>query len=171
MFLCTPNEDQSNYATYTHESSNPKEQFLISNIVAGHHKLQRTNLQPLNAFSYAFQRDCMEADNLFVIGYSFSDIHINRIIRNGIDATDKNQKRYFINHFPDVETEKYFSFNNEGHKLSKELFGKHSFDSKEAHGEDGWLLFPQHNCHVFKNGLQSLLDQQLTIKKLTQTLN
>ncbi len=171
IFLCTPNEHQSNYTSRTHDNSNPKEQFLISNIVAGHHKLQRTNLQPLNAFSYAFQKDCIEADKLVVIGYSFTDTHINRIIRNGIETSGKKQERYFINYFPGVETEEYFSFNKEGHRLSKTLFGVHSFNQKEAHINDKWTSFKEHNCHVYKNGFETLLCMPHTLSEITRLVS
>jgi SIR2-like domain len=55
---------------------------LISNIITGYQKVLKTALSPFRQMLSAFDRDCIEADKLFIVGYSYSDEHINDIIRN-----------------------------------------------------------------------------------------
>ncbi len=159
-FICTPNKEQSNYATFSQAAANPRESFFVSNIVTGYNKLQRTNLPPLNAFSYAFQRDCIEADTLVVVGYSYSDSHINRIIQNGIAATGNKQKRFFIGCLPEEAPEAYFEYGQEGFALAKNLYGKHGFDNRNMKIQDSWVSFQDRNCYVYRNGFQEFLEQE-----------
>jgi hypothetical protein len=55
---------------------------LLTNIITGYQKTQRTALSPFRQMLSAFDRDCIEADEIFIIGYSYGDEHINDIIRN-----------------------------------------------------------------------------------------
>lgn len=55
---------------------------LLSNIITGYQKVQRTAVAPFRQMFSAFDRDYFEADIIYVIGYSFGDQHINDIIRN-----------------------------------------------------------------------------------------
>ena len=55
---------------------------LLSNIVSGYQKVQRTYLTPIRQMLGSFDRDCLEADEIFLIGYSYGDEHINEIVRN-----------------------------------------------------------------------------------------
>ncbi|HRH60781.1 MAG TPA: SIR2 family protein, partial [Chitinophagaceae bacterium] len=57
-------------------------QLLLTNIITGYQKVQRSAISPFRQMFSAFDRDCFEADKLFIIGYSFGDEHINDIIRN-----------------------------------------------------------------------------------------
>ncbi|MEB2786400.1 SIR2 family protein [Algoriphagus persicinus] len=52
----------------------------IFNIITGYRKVSRTGLSPFRQFFSAFDRDCYNADELIIIGYSFGDEHINDII-------------------------------------------------------------------------------------------
>jgi hypothetical protein len=69
--------------------------FVLSNIVAGYRKTQRTFLAPFKQMLTSFDIDCSDADNLFLIGYSFSDQHINSSIRSYIDE-NKTLKVHLI---------------------------------------------------------------------------
>jgi hypothetical protein len=55
---------------------------LLSNIITGYQKVLKTALSPFRQMLSAFDRDCIEADKLFIVGYSYTDEHINDIIRN-----------------------------------------------------------------------------------------
>ncbi|MES2373427.1 MAG: SIR2 family protein [Bacteroidota bacterium] len=55
---------------------------LLSNIVSGYQKVQRTYLSPIRQMLSSFDRDCLEADEIFLVGYSYGDEHINEIVRN-----------------------------------------------------------------------------------------
>lgn len=55
---------------------------LLTNIITGYQKVQKTAISPFRQMHSAFDRDCFEANSLYIIGYSFGDEHINDIIRN-----------------------------------------------------------------------------------------
>jgi hypothetical protein len=54
---------------------------ICTNIIAGYQKAQRSVLSPYKQMQAAFDRDCLNANNIFIIGYSFSDEHINESIK------------------------------------------------------------------------------------------
>jgi hypothetical protein len=56
----------------------------------------------------AFDRDCIEADEIFIVGYSYGDEHINDIIRNARKYNDRC-KICFINPTTD-ESKVMFDF-------------------------------------------------------------
>ncbi len=66
---------------------------LLTNIITGYQKVQKTATSPFRQMLSAFDRDCIETDVLYIIGYSFGDEHINDIIRN---ARKYNQKLEII---------------------------------------------------------------------------
>lgn len=55
---------------------------LLTNIITGFQKVQRTAISPFRQMLSAFDRDCFDAEKLYIIGYSLGDEHINDIIRN-----------------------------------------------------------------------------------------
>jgi len=55
---------------------------LLSNIITGYQKIQKTSISPFRQMFSAFDRDCFVADKLYIVGYSLGDEHINDIIRN-----------------------------------------------------------------------------------------
>jgi hypothetical protein len=57
---------------------------LVTNIITGYQKAQKSMLTPMRQMQHAFDRDCCFADQLFVIGYSFGDEHINESIKTAI---------------------------------------------------------------------------------------
>ncbi|PVD49289.1 hypothetical protein DC498_25790 [Terrimonas sp.] len=57
---------------------------LVTNIVTGFQKAQRGMIPPIRQMQAAFDRDCCLADELFIIGYSFNDEHINQCLKTGL---------------------------------------------------------------------------------------
>ncbi|GAB3229701.1 hypothetical protein J0A67_12795 [Algoriphagus aestuariicola] len=53
---------------------------LVSNFITGYQKLQKGSLTPFRQMKYAFDRDCITADTIYIIGYSYGDEHINAAI-------------------------------------------------------------------------------------------
>lgn len=69
---------------------NPNEQKIFLPIIAGYHKSQRLMSQPFNFGLGAFMCDCDECETIIIVGYSFSDPHINSILSSFIkDNTTK----------------------------------------------------------------------------------
>jgi hypothetical protein len=63
---------------------NPNEQKIFLPIIAGYHKSQRMMSQPFNFGLGAFMCDCDDCETIIIVGYSFSDPHINSILSNFI---------------------------------------------------------------------------------------
>lgn len=60
------------------------ENILVSNIITGYHKSQKSFVTPYKQMQASFDKDCLYADNLYIIGYSFGDEHINTSIKTAI---------------------------------------------------------------------------------------
>lgn len=59
---------------------------LSTGIITGYQKLQKGAITPFRQMKFAFDRDTITADKLFVIGYSFGDEHINAAIGEAIKS-------------------------------------------------------------------------------------
>jgi len=57
---------------------------MLSNIVTGYQKAQRAMITPLKQMQAAFDKDCCFADQIYIIGYSLGDEHINETIKTAI---------------------------------------------------------------------------------------
>lgn len=57
---------------------------LISNIITGFQKTQKSFITPFKQMQSAFDKDCCLANELLVIGYSFGDSHINASIKTAL---------------------------------------------------------------------------------------
>ena len=68
---------------------------LISNIVTGYQKLQKTSLAPFKQMQTAFDKDCLLSDEIIIVGYSFGDSHINSSIKTALKY-NPNIKLTFI---------------------------------------------------------------------------
>ncbi|WP_133259493.1 SIR2 family protein [Pseudochryseolinea flava] len=63
--------------------------FQVSNIISGYQKSHKSLISPFRQMQAAFDRDCMVADEIIVIGYSLGDYHINSSIINALKANQK----------------------------------------------------------------------------------
>lgn len=61
---------------------------VLSSIITGYHKVQKSNLSPFRQMYNAFDRDCILADKIYIVGYSFGDEHINQIIKTVLKCND-----------------------------------------------------------------------------------
>ncbi|MBS9525249.1 SIR2 family protein [Litoribacter alkaliphilus] len=62
---------------------------LVTNIITGYQKVQKTNITPYRQMYSAFDDDCCFADEIFIIGYSFGDEHINQSLKTAIRYNPK----------------------------------------------------------------------------------
>jgi hypothetical protein len=62
---------------------------LVSNIITGFQKAQKSFITPFKQMQASFDRDCFDADDLYIIGYSFSDEHINASIKSALKYNEK----------------------------------------------------------------------------------
>tara|TARA_R110002020_G_scaffold51034_8_gene144599 strand:- start:7544 stop:8842 length:1299 start_codon:yes stop_codon:yes gene_type:complete len=93
------------FARFEMEKGKP---LLIGNIITGYRKSQRTSLSPFRQMFSAFDQDCHKGEELIVIGYSFSDQHINDIINK---AREVNQSQKLVIIDPKIDIDK-FLFNH-----------------------------------------------------------
>jgi len=57
---------------------------MLTNIVTGYQKAQKSVLTPFKQMQAAFDRDCTFADDIYILGYSLGDEHINETIKTAI---------------------------------------------------------------------------------------
>jgi hypothetical protein len=74
---------------FDQEGGSPNDRKIFSPIIAGYSKSQRMLGEPFNLGLGAFMEDCNLCDELIIVGYSFSDPHINSIIRNYFPIREK----------------------------------------------------------------------------------
>lgn len=74
----------SNTDEYRTWQSEKGKSIMLTNIITGYQKTQRGIFSPFKQMQAAFDEDCIFADTIFIIGYSFNDEHINSSIKNAI---------------------------------------------------------------------------------------
>lgn len=92
---------------------------MLTNIITGYQKTTKTAVTPFKQMLSTFDRDCMFADRLFIIGYGFGDAHINESIKTALMHNSKIQITIID---PD------FIKNKLDEKLGIELFSNSQFN-------------------------------------------
>lgn len=69
---------------------------MVTNIVTGYQKAQKSIITPFKQMQAAFDRDCCFADEIYIIGYSFGDEHINESIKTAL-RHNENVKVTIVN--------------------------------------------------------------------------
>lgn len=59
-------------------------ELIPTNIISGYNKFDRIQGDTYFHFYNSLVDDCYKADRIFIIGYSFSDLHINAAIRGAM---------------------------------------------------------------------------------------
>ncbi len=57
---------------------------IVSNIITGYQKSQRSALTPFRQMQSAFDKDCLTVDKITIVGYSFNDEHINESLKTAL---------------------------------------------------------------------------------------
>lgn len=68
---------------------------VVSNIITGYQKTQKSAITPFKQMQSSFDRDCCFADEILIVGYSFGDTHINSSIKTALINNPK-LKLHFI---------------------------------------------------------------------------
>lgn len=119
---------------------------LVSNIISGYRKVQRTGLSPFRQIFSAFDIDAHFGDELLIIGYSFGDEHINDIIRKAKAANPKLIIK-IVNPSLDI-------------MLFRDNFVRrwiNSIDELECKEEDGKISFLRLNLTIYKMGFKEFM--------------
>jgi SIR2-like domain len=86
---------------------------MVTNIVTGYQKAQKAMITPFKQMQAAFDRDCCFADDIYIIGYSLGDEHINESIKTAI-RHNPNVKIYIV--------DPYFSKNDKDQDIALRFF-------------------------------------------------
>jgi hypothetical protein len=86
---------------------------MVTNIVTGYQKAQKSMIAPFKQMQSAFDIDCSLSEEIYIIGYSFGDEHINESLRTAIRH---NPKLKMIIIYP------YFMKNNLDLAVNRKLF-------------------------------------------------
>lgn len=62
---------------------------FLTNIISGYQKAQKSMISPFKQMHFSFDRDCLSSDQIFIVGYSFSDEHINQCLKTAFRYNDK----------------------------------------------------------------------------------
>ncbi len=62
---------------------------FLTNIITGYQKAQKSMISPFKQMHFSFDRDCLSSDHIFIVGYSFSDEHINQCLKTAFRYNDK----------------------------------------------------------------------------------
>jgi hypothetical protein len=95
LFLQTAPQLQSNLTEQPYIQIEKGKSILISNIITGYQKAQKGFINPFKQMQSAFDSDCVRTDNLYIIGYSFGDEHINISIKTALKY-NPNIKIYIV---------------------------------------------------------------------------
>lgn len=57
---------------------------MVTNIITGYQKAQKAVITPFKQMQSAFDKDCCFAEEIYIIGYSFGDEHINGSLRTAL---------------------------------------------------------------------------------------
>jgi len=121
---------------------------FLSNIITGYQKLQRTALSPFRQMMSSFDQDCYEADELFIIGYSFGDEHINDIVRQA-KKVNKSLKIKIVNpgYNDELNLKLYIDWNQKIEDFKKTKLS-----------EDHWQ-YPNMGVEVYKMKFEEFLER------------
>jgi hypothetical protein len=102
---CVKLDSKRYFYNFGSGASNTEDQdkriLLHSNIITGLNKSSRILTNPYLQFYHRFFQDCLSANKIFIIGYSFGDAHINYAIRNASEI-NRNLKIIFISYDSDI---------------------------------------------------------------------
>jgi len=75
----------------SYQRDQDKKKLIDSNIITGFNKPARILTNPYSQFYLRFYQDCLTVNKIFIVGYSFSDNHINSAIKTAL-SSNKNLK-------------------------------------------------------------------------------
>lgn len=84
---------------------------LISNIITGYQKTQKSAITPFRQFQSAFDKDCCSADKITIVGYSFYDEHINESIKTALRYNDNLKIEIIDPSFIENKMDYHFALN------------------------------------------------------------
>lgn len=159
-WICTTNKVNMIDANMKGNKDQMNRHLIGSNIIAGLYKPSRLMITPIYQFYQKFYSDCLNADCIFVIGYSYGDKHLNVAIRDAVmikkpQIVDINLIRFL----------KKMSGNGcgSGHEWQKytgrlkTVCGNRLKLSNSLRKRDTWVDCPQRHIKVYLKGFKKFL--------------
>lgn len=152
-WVYTPSESNSCPEDQNESYNQPGKPLIFTPILTGLDKNSRILNKPNFEFLLRFFLDCHNADLLMIIGYSYSDIHINRSI--GRYCNDDNKKLIMIDSIEYKNQNsgypfKWGNFNNILGNLTKDYF-------PNTLPKQDWMVSPKKRSYVFCDGFENFL--------------
>lgn len=117
---------------------------MVTNIITGYQKAQKAMITPFKQMQSSFDRDCCFANEIYVIGYSFGDEHINTSIKTALKYNDK-----LIVHIVDPSYDES-DINSKGYDLLVEQFINVFSEVLDRRGNGPLKIFEK--CHSYFEG-------------------
>lgn len=169
------NQAIDSWKNRTLSNSQNKREMFYSSIIAGLNKTNKILLNPYSTYLYELKRGIRDNDKLLIIGYSFSDYHINAIL-NKFKNFHKNPKVVLIDYISKDKRE-YWNMNPTAlgeHEIINQrqldfigTFSKHPF-------QDYYKFNPIINVNkellIYFNGFKSAADGKYSSEILNHLL-
>lgn len=161
-----------------------KNELINYEIISGQRKIINTAIEPYKSFFNVFQRDCLMANTILCIGFSFTDGHIQKQIFNSIchprNDLKNNLKVILITHLPGIKDASELGFaKNDPIKLllkndefnefyflcfSESKTKKHWYESDNSANQPP--PFCEVKFKVYTNGFENFLQDELNWEML-----
>jgi hypothetical protein len=94
---------------------------MVTNIITGYQKAQKGMITPFKQMQAAFDKDCCFADQVYIVGYSFGDEHINESIKTSLRHNSNIKFTIIDPHFIKNEMDYQFALKIFPYKSSGDL--------------------------------------------------
>ncbi len=131
--------------------TNPGEELVLSNIITGYNKTQRTLSPPFSLMIGSFIKECLRADVILIIGYSFSDNHLNKILSSPFNENSPRIVNITQSSLDYLRTP-------EGKKFTELLKRKFALTSPVI--DDNFISSTDNRQMIYFSGLASFLDSK-----------
>ena len=159
---CDDTKQEQPISFYNSYKNQRRETIFESNITTGLNKISGILEAPWQHFYHKFYNDCWNADAIYSIGYSFSDIHINKAIGNFIDSG--KGRLIIIDKIEKVEDEYYRE--REIRRATRNLSGLRfphgniaDIKFKKPDG-NGWITDDDLKLRFYCNGFKKFLSER-----------
>jgi hypothetical protein len=164
-----PNEYFSDFGSgASNKNDQDGKEIINSNIITGFNKSSRILTNPYSQFYHRFYEDCLTADKIFIIGYSFGDIHLNTAIKTASFAkkdlkivcidymvyNDKSINKETLSDWIYANQNKNFLDPNYKHRLGQIL---NPFDALDPNNSD--------RIKIYRKGFQQFLEHKQWTKE------
>ena len=140
---------------------NPNEQLIFSPIITGVNKTQRILGDYFSHNVITFGIDLSLCDVLFIVGYSFSDPHINMLIKQYVV---KRNKRIVL-----IDYNNPYYYTGKPNNIDKIITPQYQYDQDTK--EEDWFYLNGRELNVYKLGFESFIKNPQNWKTIIESVN